>query len=139
MKRRFVLMATALVKNRGQYLLLRRSKNNRTDVNKWQFPEGKTDFGETPIETLKRELKEETNLNLINAKLLGWYSSVTHYPGLGTGHQIRLLYKCKISGKVEISEEHDDFGWFDLNGIRKLDLAKNFDFKDVRKVLEELT
>ena len=36
-----ILMATALIEKNEKYLILKRSKNNLTNICKWQFPEGK--------------------------------------------------------------------------------------------------
>jgi len=41
-----VLVATAMIEKNGKYLVLKRSKNNITNRDKWQFPEGKVRFGQ---------------------------------------------------------------------------------------------
>lgn len=46
-------------------LLLAFSRNKQA----WYLPGGKVDSGETPIQALKREIKEELNLDLKTAKL----------------------------------------------------------------------
>lgn len=122
MKNQLVIV-TLIIKKGKKYLLLKRSRSNRTNKGKWQFPEGKLDFGESPLEALKRELKEETNLNLINPKLLKIHSSVINYPKHGKYHLIRLVFDCKTSGKIKLSEEHEKFAWFTKSEIKKLKMV----------------
>ncbi|MBU3957510.1 MAG: NUDIX domain-containing protein [Nanoarchaeota archaeon] len=118
-----LIIATSIVENNNKYLLLKRSKSNRTNKGKWQFPEGKIEFGEEPIKALERELKEETNLNLINANARNITSSVINYPKYGKYHLIRLIFNCKVSGKIALSEEHYKFGWFSKNKIKNMKIV----------------
>ena len=53
---------TAIVENNGQFLFIKRSRNERNMAGKWVFPGGKVEHGEDAIQGLFRELKEETGL-----------------------------------------------------------------------------
>ena len=53
----------------GRILFIRRRDNN-----KWALPAGSMELGETVFEGLKREVNEETGLNVISASLVAVYS-----------------------------------------------------------------
>jgi 8-oxo-dGTP diphosphatase len=120
-----ILMVTALIEKNGKYLVLQRSKKNITNKNKWQFPEGKVKFGEDLLKALKRELLEETGLVLTNAKLFGIHSSI-----LKDVHRIfrvfRTVFKCKIIGKIKLSEDHDEYAWVYKKWLEKLNFIEGF-------------
>jgi len=48
--------------NEGKILMAKRKSNNPNHPNKWEFPGGKQEDGETIFECLEREWKEEMNL-----------------------------------------------------------------------------
>ncbi|OIO52808.1 MAG: hypothetical protein AUJ11_00300 [Parcubacteria group bacterium CG1_02_44_65] len=67
---------------------------------------GGIDFGETGIEALKREVKEEINAEIKNIKYLGLIENIFNYEGKEM-HEIALVYKAEfkdkeIYGKKEI-------------------------------------
>ncbi len=102
-----ILVATALIEKNGKYLVLKRSKNNITNVGKWQFPEGKVKFGENVLKSLKREVEEETNMVVADAKLFGIHSSILK-EARGVFRLFRTVFRCKILGKIKLSEDHDE-------------------------------
>jgi 8-oxo-dGTP pyrophosphatase MutT (NUDIX family) len=59
-----------VVENRS--LLLAYSKNKGA----WYLPGGKVDAGETPLQAMQREIKEELNMDL-TADSLQWYYHIT--------------------------------------------------------------
>lgn len=126
-----VLIASALIENDGRFLVLQRSKNNLTNKEKWQLPEGKVRPGEELLKALRRELLEETSLMLVNAKLFGIHSSV-----MEEAHRIfrvmRTIFKCKTMGKVKLSNEHENYKWVSLNS--KIDFIEGFDPKNIISV-----
>src|SRR5690554_5947302 len=59
----------ALIFNERNQLFLMRSSGKYGD--QWIIPGGKVDFGETIIDALKREIREETQLELENIRFAG--------------------------------------------------------------------
>lgn len=128
------LMVTAIIRRGGRYLLLKRSKQHRVQRGKWQFPEGGVEFGERPLVALKRELKEETGLNVKKAELLGLNSFVVRVFGTDLLHIIRIVYLVSPAGKLRLSKEHSESGWFTKAQIAKLPLLW-LRFGSIRKMI----
>lgn len=58
------LTLTFLLEHRGFFLLVRRGLDENHFPGYWAFPGGKVEMGETIIDTLRREIDEETKLPL---------------------------------------------------------------------------
>ena len=109
------------VKYKNKFLLLKRKT---PEV--WEFPGGKVEFDENLKEAAKRELKEETgiDLNLRDIKLLGAES--VRYPN-NYVKQVVVLFSSEIKKKPKVrlgDKDHFEYGWFSLNELKNLaDLA----------------
>ncbi|MDX2319349.1 MAG: 8-oxo-dGTP diphosphatase MutT [Moritella sp.] len=58
--------AGIIVRDQQVFLSKRSSQQHQGD--KWEFPGGKVESGESALEALTRELKEEVNLEVLNAQ-----------------------------------------------------------------------
>ena len=97
-----------VVNQAGLYLLLNRADKN-SDF--WEFPKGHQSEGENDIQTLKRELKEETGIEKF--ELIKSFAGKNEYVSSSTGNtRIILLYLIKVpNDKVIISQEHKEYVW----------------------------
>lgn len=87
-------VAIAIIENsRGDILF-----GLRDDCKKWSAPGGHIDKGESPEEGLFREVKEETGLDISEAKLI----AVKEEDGV-TGY----IYKVRVTGKQDFSKDPD--------------------------------
>jgi 8-oxo-dGTP diphosphatase len=59
-----IVVADVIVKDKS-ILLLKRRKDEEAFPGIWEFPSGKGEFGESSVEALIREVKEETGLSII--------------------------------------------------------------------------
>ena len=111
----------AVLKNKeGKYLLLRRSRLKYPDFKgAWDIVGGRIDPGTTLLENLKREVKEETSLDLNDEKLeLIAAQDILRIQGK---HVVRLTYVGgEVSGEPTITDEHEAYGWFTLDEIKQL-------------------
>lgn len=128
-----ILMATALIESKGKYLVVKRSDKNLTNKGRWQFPEGKVKFGEDLLKALKREVEEETNLVVIDAKLIGIHSSIMQ-EARGAFRIFRSVFKCKVIGKVKLSKEHSEYAWINKRDLEKLNFLEGFNPNDIISV-----
>ena len=72
------------------------------------MPEGKMEFGEQPLETLRREVKEELGSRLIKAKLVAVKSVIVTFNGVSY-HVLRIVLDSRWEGKISLSREHDAY------------------------------
>lgn len=85
---------------------------------KWEFPGGKIEEGENVIECIKREIKEEINIEIEVVKQLS--NSIYNY-GTFTINLIPFLSKY-VSGEIILSE-HNDYKLLDKSELINLDWA----------------
>ncbi len=99
----------------------------------WDFPKGNIEFGETEIETIKREVMEETGIEDI--KLIEGFRQQIFYK---YRKKSKLVNKSVIyylaetnSNKVTLSFEHINFAWLNFN-----DALEKLSFDNSKRVLK---
>ena len=65
---------------------------------------GGIEFGETGVEALKREVREEINAEIKNIKYLGLIENIFNYEGEDM-HEMALVYKAEFVDKTVYSEK----------------------------------
>lgn len=105
-----------LIRNsNGEYLFVRREPSFKTGPQKWDIPGGRIEPDEPLIEGLRREVKEETALELTSiSKLLAAQDIFVKEKEL---HVIRLTYVGEANGSVVLSDEHDDYRWMTYGDV----------------------
>ncbi len=93
----------------------------RTDYNQWGFPGGAMELGESFEETAMRELKEETNLEIKEMKMLKVLSgkdTYREYPNGDKLYDITAVFVVKGYGDLKINDnESSKLDWFDINDL----------------------
>ena len=137
--------ASALVINNGKVLLLHHKK-----LGVWLYPGGHIEKNETPDQTVIREVKEETGLDVeivggkddnladINTDVSVLYNPyVTLCELVGSHYHNDIVYLCKISGnnrEIRHSEgESKDIKFFSIDELDSIKLFPNF-----RRLLEKV-
>ncbi len=104
----------AVVRDHGGRVLLHR----RRVTDGWAPPSGAVEPGEDLLAALRRELREETGLEVAVERLVGVYSDpayqVVHYPDSpGAVHFVTCLFACRpAGGTLRGSDEGLEWGWF---------------------------
>jgi 8-oxo-dGTP diphosphatase len=81
----------------GRIVLIRRRDNGR-----WGLPGGMVDWGEDIATTVRRELAEETGLELVKIRrLVGVYSAPDRDPRL---HSICIVVEVDVQGKMQVQD-----------------------------------
>jgi bis(5'-nucleosidyl)-tetraphosphatase len=80
----------------------------------WDFPKGNREKGETELQTVLREVAEETGFTGISI-VPGFRRVIEYYyrrEGKNVHKQVVYLLAQTPVGEVRISKEHQGFGWF---------------------------
>ena len=127
------LALKAIIKKDEKILIIKRSEKEDYFKGVWDLPGGKISFGEEPYESLKREVKEETNLEIEIIKPIRVWSVFknTNIQLLG----VTILCKYK-SGEVKLSSEHTDYEWIKPEEIENYNTPEGIkrDVKEAFKV-----
>jgi 8-oxo-dGTP diphosphatase len=110
-------VTAALIIKDEKILICKRSKNDKQG-GKWEFPGGKIEAGETQKECLKREIKEELDLNIkVNDKI---GENIYEYPG----GSIKLIafYADLLDGDLKLNV-HDDYKWVTRDKLKEFDFT----------------
>ena len=84
----------------GRIVLIQRRDNGQ-----WSLPGGVVDWGEDIPTTVKRELAEETGLELVEiTRLVGVYSAPDRDPRL---HSICVAVEVRVKGDMQVSDPHE--------------------------------
>jgi len=115
----------------GEVLMLRTHKWS----NLWGIPGGKIKSGETAEAALRREIKEETNLDIADIRLVMVQDCIHSTEFYREAHFILLNYVCRAVGPIEVvlNEEANAHRWLRLEEAMKLPLNQ-----PTRRLLEEV-
>lgn len=122
LKHKFIILqdgaAAIIVNKEGQILL-----QSRADRDKWGLPGGCQELGATFEETIIREIKEETNLDVKeeDLKLIGIISGSSRKNQYPNGDMVfnntALYYIEKYSGNLQWDEESKEMKFFDIDSL----------------------
>jgi nucleoside triphosphatase len=114
-----------LQNSEGQYLILERNLDKYTDIQKrsaWDIPGGRIEIGLPLMDNLKREVLEETGLQISEPIRLAAAQDILRTDK----HVVRLTYVAHAEGQPEISEEHIAFKWLSLDELKTLENLDGF-------------
>lgn len=96
--------ANACIVNEKNEILLQK----RREENRWGLPGGALELGESAEEALRREIREETGLEIRIEKLLGVYTKYFHtYPNGDKTQSIVMTFVCRPTGG-ELQSENEE-------------------------------
>lgn len=114
--------ATAVTFNKelSKFLLVKRSLSKDTHPGMWEFPGGKVRDEEDPWTGILRELKEETGFE--GQILRSGEPGAVHYEE--GSYMIHPFLVLVDSDDVELSEEHEEYRWIELEELESLKILK---------------
>jgi phosphoglycolate phosphatase-like HAD superfamily hydrolase/ADP-ribose pyrophosphatase YjhB (NUDIX family) len=104
----------------GRVLMIRTHKWS----NLWGIPGGKIKWGEPSPAALRREIKEETNLDIANIEFVLVQDCIDSKEFYRAAHFVLLNYTCQCAGKpaVSLNDEAREFRWVTMEQALALPL-----------------
>lgn len=92
--------------------------------NLWGIPGGKTKWGETSEEALRREVLEETDLQIDTIKFILVQDCIHSREFYRDAHFVLLNYTCQTHGapSVKLNDEAQEFRWLTLSEALQMEL-----------------
>lgn len=122
----YIISVYALIRNEnGEFLLLRRSENSRTNPGKWDLPGGKVNPDESLKEGVVREVWEETGISIVPGDIAGEVNFE-----LPEKKVIAIVFDGGyVVADVKLSYEHMEYIWISLEKIIGMEELPDY-FKD---------
>ncbi len=101
----------------GKYLLVKRNTEKYQTVRGlWDIVGGRIESGTTLLENLKREVQEETRLEIISEPKLVFVQDIIRAP---EKHVVRLTYIADAHGEVVLdTTENCEYRWLSISEIQ---------------------
>jgi bis(5'-nucleosidyl)-tetraphosphatase len=107
--------------------LLRRNKRGF-----WGFPQGHKEKGENEIQTLQREVQEETGIT--NLEIHQYIGKIQYKyfraDGIRSEKEVKFYFATTPTREVVISNEHEDFKWTNY-----LDALSILDHRQLKSII----
>lgn len=118
--------ASCILESNGKFIVLHR-QDHKPQGNTWGSPTGKVDENENPSQTISREVKEETGIDIPEQSFKFHKTYYVKYPDLAF---IYHLFSCRIDktpGIILKNNEHKDFKWVTPEQALNMPLIQHFD------------
>lgn len=113
-----ITVVAALIEKDGKVLIAKRLEGDAPAANKWEFPGGKIEPGETEMAAIEREIREEFGVEVKATEFIT--NNICEYPD----RTIDLrLYRCKyVSGEFDLIV-HSAYNWVTIPELLTYELA----------------
>lgn len=111
------LIVTAALLRKDSKILITKRPPDKQQGGFWEFPGGKLQDNETPQEALKRELREELDLEI---EVGGIFEAVYHR--YDWGPVLILVYECRPLSGVIRNLEVDEHRWLFVEQLPEYDI-----------------
>jgi 8-oxo-dGTP pyrophosphatase MutT (NUDIX family) len=104
-------VSAVMFDRRGRLLLQQRS-----DGRQWGLPGGSMEVGESAVQAVVREVREETGLRVTVRRVVGVYSEprlqIVRYPNGTVWHYVNVCFECAVrGGELTTCDETLDLAW----------------------------
>jgi ADP-ribose pyrophosphatase YjhB (NUDIX family) len=120
MNRPFLAVRAIITNEVGKMLILRRS-NTIQGNGKWCLPGGNIEYGQTTLEAVASEIKQETSLAVRDVKFLFYLENLPSEES--ELHYINLVFKCLTEGNLLLNHESSEYAWIGPGEIHIYDFA----------------
>jgi ADP-ribose pyrophosphatase YjhB (NUDIX family) len=100
------------------FLILKRSGKDSKRPNEWDLPGGNVIFGEVHLESIQREIREETALGVDDLQIV---QVATGFDREQMLYHLFMGYQCRAkTTHVNLGTEHEQFEWVSKDIARSL-------------------
>lgn len=130
-----VLVVSVSIFSEDKVLMIRESKRNAFD--KWNFPSGRIEYGEDIQYAARREVKEETGLDLKLTFTTGVYNFIS-----STNNQVILFhFTGEVIGGSSLKLKEEDISeskWVKTNELEKISHEDLREPKVLKQIIDNL-
>ncbi|MBM4161823.1 MAG: (deoxy)nucleoside triphosphate pyrophosphohydrolase [Ignavibacteria bacterium] len=112
-------VAVALLQKDGKVLLCQRKKGSRYGL-KWEFPGGKLEEGESTLDCLRRELREELSIEIQNIDRIETHQA--QYDD-GAAFEVSYCFVSEFSG-APWNNAFQEIRWVTLTELKVMDVLE---------------
>ena len=117
--------------HQNQKILICQRKEEGDHPLKWEFPGGKLKDNENNEEALRRELKEELNLEIVEMSFFDEYPY--EYKKLSKKLKLIFFQIFKFEGQIQ-NKVHQQLKWIDISNLSDYDFLEG-DLKIINKLI----
>ena len=117
--------------HQNQKILICQRKEEGDHPLKWEFPGGKLKDNENNEEALRRELKEELNLEIVEMSFFDEY--LYEYEKLSKKLKLIFFQIFKFEGQIQ-NKVHQQLKWIDISNLSDYDFLEG-DLKIINKLI----
>ncbi|MES1040040.1 NUDIX hydrolase [Peribacillus simplex] len=135
LQNRIVLVASVSIFSDDKVLIIR--ENKPKGVNKWNFPGGRMEYGEDILYSARREVKEETGLDVNLIGTTGVYNFIS-----STNNQVILFHFIGevTGGSLNLEEEEiTDSKWIKINDLETFENEKLRESNVIKQIIDNLS
>ncbi|MDO8621077.1 MAG: NUDIX hydrolase [Candidatus Levybacteria bacterium] len=118
------ICVVAVIEKDGKILMGNKARDIGPYPNTWRLPGGGVEERESLEDAIKREIKEETNLDVEKVEKIGVYEDEEPDKDGEMTHYVFNVFKVKSSGKYAASEEFPSLEWVDKKQLVNTSLAR---------------
>jgi len=133
------ITACAFIHNKGKLFVARRASTKKYKPDIFELPGGHIEYGENIIGGLKREIKEELNLDI---RIGDPYYAVTYIDHTNNNHYVEVVYFAQFLSplpKIKLNpQDHSEYKWITVKEIEETFGKGNYELGAARRGFEIL-
>ncbi|MGV3025087.1 NUDIX hydrolase [Clostridium thermobutyricum] len=135
MNRETKIALKGIIVREDKVLVAKRALTDKIGAGNWEVIGGKLEFGEDTETCLKREVREEVNLEIDIEGIIYAKNVVIDEET----QMFLVVYLCRYKdGEVKLSDEHTDFKWVNKEELKTIispEIRKDFEDNEVFELL----